>query len=162
MPRCEQRYNPYGAAYQIPKTIIIHAMGEYVAVSKDEYEYAPDYLMRQGLSAHALIAPNGTIYRCRQDDQGAYHALGNNTDTLGIEIMAEGKHDYSSFAHKIKTPYLTDEQYASLLWQCCEWCKLYKIKKIVRHMDLSPGRKIDPGLGFPMAQFLSDLEKEVA
>lgn len=160
--RVVQRYNPYGAAHQKPDTIIIHAIGEYVDVGTGEFEYAPDFLQRQGLSAHGMVAPNGTVFRCRQDTEGGYHAQGFNTNSLGIEIMVAGQHDYASFARAIKTPYITNEQYAALLSQCREWCKLHRITKIVRHSDVSPGRKIDPGAGFPMAQFLSDLEKETA
>lgn len=135
-------------------------MGEYVEVIKDVFEFAPDYLLRVGYSAHAIVGPDGTIYRCREDDQGAYHALGHNTDSLGIEIMVSGKHNIKSLTNAMKTKYITDNQYDALLYQCREWKKKHNITKIVRHSDISPGRKIDPGTGFPMAQFLSDLEAE--
>lgn len=155
-------YNPYGAAYQTPDTIIVHAMGEYIQVGESDYEHAPDYLMRQGLSAHAMAAPDGTIYRCRPDSLGAYHAREHNTDSLGIEVMVSGKHDYNSFARAIGTHYLTDAQYDAVVWQCKEWMQKHKITKILRHSDVSPGRKIDPGDGFPWDKFLEDVKTEAA
>lgn len=153
-------HNPNGAAHQNPDTIIVHAMGEHVLLDdRKTYLHAPEFLEHAGLSAHALVAPDGTIYRCRNDDEGAYHAKGFNSNSLGIEILAAGKHDYDSFIKKIKQPYVTDEQYASVLAQCKEWLRNFDIVKIVRHSDVSPGRKFDPGAGFPWEKFLKDLEK---
>lgn len=129
-------------------------MAEYVGE-----EHAPDFLLRSGLSAHALVAPDGTLYRCRDDDQGAYHAKGFNQHSLGIEVLVAGRHDYSSFAKAIALHYITDAQYAAVLAQCREWLRLHDIAKVVRHSDLSPGRKIDPGAGFPWSKFLSDLRR---
>lgn len=155
-------YNQYGATHQTPNMIIVHAMGEYVQISDSDYEHAPDYLLKKGLSAHAMAAPDGTIYRCRPDDHGAYHALEHNTDSLGIEILVRGEHDYHSFTKAIGTHYLTDAQYAAVVWQCKEWMRKHHITKILRHSDVSPGRKIDPGAGFPWNKFLEDLKKEEA
>jgi N-acetyl-anhydromuramyl-L-alanine amidase AmpD len=151
------RYNPYGAHHQTPRTIIVHAMAEYVEVEHGQYEHAPDFLLRSGLSAHALAAPDGIIYRCRNDEQGAYHALGFNTDSLGIEIMVAGHHNYAQFATAIAHPYLTDMQYEAVLEQCREWLRLHSITRVTRHSDISPGRKIDPGAGFPWQRFITDL-----
>jgi len=74
-------------------------------------------------------------------------------------VLVKGKHDYASFEKTIKNPYLTIEQYPSILAQCREWMKLYGIKDVKRHSDVSPGRKIDPGSGFPWRTFLNDLHK---
>lgn len=147
--------SPHGAAHQTPDTIVIHAMAEYVGE-----EHAPDFLLRSGLSAHALVAPDGTLYRCRDDDQGAYHAKGFNRHSLGIEVLVAGRHGYDSFAKAIALHYITDAQYAAVLAQCQEWLKLHDITRVVRHSDLSPGRKIDPGAGFPWGRFLSDLRRK--
>lgn len=151
------KHNPYGAAHQTPDTIVVHAMGEHVITGPGEAEHAPDFLLRSRLSAHALIAPDGTTYRCRADGEGAYHAKGYNTNSLGIEIMVAGRHDYSTFARALATNWVTDAQYAAALSQCREWLGLHNITRVVRHSDISPGRKIDPGAGFPWARLLEDL-----
>jgi hypothetical protein len=33
--------------------------------------HASDFLAKLGLSAHVLVAPNGDIYVCREDREGA-------------------------------------------------------------------------------------------
>jgi N-acetyl-anhydromuramyl-L-alanine amidase AmpD len=152
------QHSAYGSPHQKPNTIIVHAMGEYVMSDDGEtYNHAPVFLDRMQLSAHALVAPDGTVYRCRTDDEGAYHARGFNTDSLGIEVLVEGKHDYGSFLEKIKTDYVTAEQYAAVVEQCREWARLHGIARFVRHSDVSPGRKLDPGAGFPWTRFIADL-----
>lgn len=154
--KVENRYSPYGTSYNTPDTIIVHAMGEYVFNGND-IVYAPDFLLRQGLSAHALITPDGTVYRCRKDDQSAYHAKGFNTNSLGVEIMVLGRYDHTSLKREMENKYIKPEQYEALVEQCKEWLKLHKIKNIFRHSDVSPGRKYDPGNGFPWEQFLTDI-----
>ena len=156
------RHNPYGAAHQYkPTMIVVHAMAEYVLADDGKsYEHAPDFLERLGLSAHMLAAPDGALYRCREDLEGAYHARGFNVDSLGIEILLPGKHDYNTFLKGIATPlWCVGPQYAAVVQQCREWMRLHGISKVVRHSDLSPGRKLDPGMGFPWVKFMADLKK---
>ena len=156
------RHNPYGTPHQNRPTIgVVHAMGEYI-LSDDgkSYEHASDFLERMGLSAHILAAPDGTLYRCRNDDEGAYHARGFNVDSLGLEILLPGKHDYASFINGIAKPmWCIGPQYAAVVQQFREWMRLHGIT-VARHSDLSPGRKLDPGMGFPWTKFLNDLKKE--
>ncbi|MEK6849141.1 MAG: peptidoglycan recognition family protein [Nanoarchaeota archaeon] len=153
-----RKYNPYGSAHQKPERIIVHAMGEYVFTGNgNEFLHAPDFLLKESLSAHALVAPDGTVYRCRDDDQGAYHARGFNSGSLGIEIMVQGRYDVLLLKREIETQYIKDAQYHALVEQCKEWIKLYGIADIKRHSDVSPGRKTDPGNGFPWSQLLKDL-----
>lgn len=139
-----------------PDTIVIHCMGEYIK-DAGKTHHAVQFLNQYGLSAHSLVAPDGTNYRCRDDDQIAWHARGHNTGSLGLEMLVEGDHDYSSFIERIKTPYVTKVQYDAVVAQVREWIDLHSIKRIVRHSDLSPGRKADPGTGFPWQQFLEDV-----
>ena len=135
-------------------------MAEYVYDPSDRtYKHAPTFLERQNYSVHAMAAPDGTIYRCRADEEGAYHARGFNAGTLGIEVLVKGKHDYASFEKTIRTAYMTDEQYAAVVEQCREWIKLHNITEVVRHRDISPGRKIDPGKGFPWDKFSFDIRR---
>lgn len=148
--------NPFGAVYQEPDRIIIHAMAEWF---RDEGRIisAADMLHKLGLSAHVLIAPNGQATRLREDKQGAYHAKNHNTHTLGLEFLVPGIHDYESFLQAIKQPYLTREAYAYGLAQVKQWAGLYPIKSIERHSDIDPDRKQDPGEGFPWQSFMEDL-----
>src|SRR5210317_1860024 len=103
-------YSPLeaGSKHNRPKMIVVHSMGEFLL---DPHPiHATDFLEKIGLSAHALVAPSGNIYICRDDDQGAYHAKGYNTDSLGIEFLVAGHHNYGSFLETIKTDWVTDEQ----------------------------------------------------
>lgn len=146
-----------GRKSQASKLIIVHAMGEYIADGKGGYDHAVPFLGKYGLSVHSLIAPNGDNYRCRDDWEGAWHARGHNTDSLGIEFLVQGDHDYGSFIKSIDSEYVTEEQYQSGLSQIVSWMNKFDITKVVRHSDISPGRKVDPGRGFPWSRLLTDI-----
>ena len=136
----------------VPELIVVHSMGEYIL--DPDPEHAVDFLERYGLSAHALVSPNGDIYLCRDDDQGAYHARGHNTNSLGIEILVEGRHDYGSFIKAIaKWGWCPDVQFDATVEAVRNWIQGHDIKRIVRHSDISPGRKVDPGSGFDWVEF---------
>ena len=146
----------HGASHQTPNKIIIHAMGEFIGAPGWK-NHAVQYLARVGLSAHAIIAPDGENYRCRKDNQGAYHALGHNTDTLGLEFLVSGVHTYSTFLNTIRTPYITTQQYEVGVEQVKFWIKHWGITEVLRHSDISPERKVDPGDGFPWVMFKKDI-----
>jgi len=152
----ENTHLDHGASINSPELIIIHSMGEYVMLNK-KYHHAVKFLDLEGLSAHALIAPDATNYRCRNDDEGAYHAKGFNKNSLGMEFLVPGEYYYASFLSRIASPYVSDEQYSEGVRQTVEWLNLHPIKKIVRHSDLDPERKRDPGKGFPFMDFLHDI-----
>ena len=140
----------FGREKQYPKRIVVHCMAEYIDTDGRDYS-AVEFLDKIGLSVHALITPSGVIIRCRDDDQGAWHAKGYNTDSLGVEILVPGLHTYESFLQEIKMPYYTTEQFSSLVFIVRNWMLAHDIKpqSIDRHSDISPGRKHDPGAGFP-------------
>lgn len=146
-----------GASKQIPNRIVLHAMSEYI-----KYEgktlHAYDFLKEIGLSAHALICPSGAVIRCREDTQGGYHAKNFNTNSLGVEFLLKGEHDYASFKKAISDYYLTFEQHIAGVELLRDWCSKYDIKSIDTHSSLSPTRKKDPGTGFPLKQFLIDVK----
>lgn len=145
-----------GKSLQKPTIIVIHAMGEFI--SGDGWDkHAVQFLNKAGLSAHSLIAPDSINYRLRKDTERAYHAQDFNTNSLGMEFLVAGMHDYGSFLKAISEPYLTKVQYETGVAQVKEWIELWDIKKIVRHSDISPERKVDPGIGFPWQKFLIDV-----
>lgn len=156
-----------GAASQKPNRAIVHAMAEYISY-KNKLRHAVEFLemieyeykgrLKRGLSAHILIAPNGDIIKCRENDQGALHAAGHNVNTLGAEWLVKGEHDYESFLKAIQYPYLSEVQfmkgceYIRKDWIMGEGVLYYK-----RHSDVDPERKFDPGEGFPMEKFLKEM-----
>ena len=145
-----------GALSQDPNRVIIHAMAEYL-FHEGKWRHASEFLEMIGLSAHALIAPND-IYKCRDWTQGAYHAKGHNVDTIGIEWLVEGEHDYESFVAAIQSPYLADNQFKV----GCEYIRKELIEGLgilnfTRHSDVSPERKVDPGEGFDWMGFLEEV-----
>lgn len=149
-----------GASNQKPERIVIHAMGEFIDTDPHDY-YAPEFLRKIGLSAHAFITPSGVIIKSRKCSQGAYHAKGYNVNSLGIEFLVPGVHTYSTFIETIKMPYLTSAQYQAGIDLVRHWVKEYDIRSISRHSDLSPGRKVDPGEGFPWNRFISEARIEI-
>lgn len=155
IPLILDRHLKHGGGLQVPEMIVLHAMGESI---KDTTIYTADkWLDHLGYSAHALATPIGNILRCRYDDEIAWHARNFNTNSLGIEFLVQGQHDYVSFLEAMKGDYITQPQYWAGVWQVRQWLKVWPIKRIATHRELSPGRKYDPGDGFPLEQFLSDV-----
>lgn len=144
---------------QEPDTLVIHAMGQRIKIREPAVESIP-FLNENKLSAHLVIAVNGNKFQCRPFDKIAWHAKGFNKNSIGIEVEVEGDHDYGSFRKAIKDEWVNEDQYESLLEASKEILNLYPIKKVVRHSDLDPSRKVDPGDGFPFKRFLHDLGME--
>ena len=148
------RHLDHGAKHNIPRRIVIHAMGHYI-LHDGTFKAAASFLDDVGLSAHALVAFGGEVIRCRNDNEGAWHAKGHNTGTLGLEFLFPGLHDYTSFVRAIDQPgWVSQFAFDSAISLVQSWCKLHDIEDIVRHSDIDPGRKRDPGRGFPLTQFL--------
>lgn len=142
--------SPHGFADSFsPQNIVIHAIGEFVGGM-----FAPDFLRSVELSAHALVTPSGVIINTRADKYGAYHARGHNLNSLGIEVMVGGVHDYGSFLKAIKTDWVTPQQFDATVELVRLWRNKHGIDNVVRHSDIDPGRKHDPGEGFAWERFL--------
>jgi len=150
-----QTHLEHGRGTQVPDTIIVHAMGEFILTKPPRH--AVKFLDFDKLSAHALIAPDGTNYRCRLDTEIAWHALKHNTNTLGIEFLVPGDHNMASLIKAMNKEYLAEIQYQAGLAQIKEWIELWPIKEIKRHSDIDPERKVDPGDGFLWERLLNDI-----
>ena len=151
-----------GNRHNVPKMIVVHSMGEFIL--DPQPIHATDFLAKLGLSAHALVDPKGDVYICRDDDEGAYHARSYNTNSLGIEFLVEGHHTYGSFLDAIKADYITLDQWDAGVAAVKSWAEAYNIPrdKIVRHSDISPGRKVDPGSGFKWDKFLDAVSTPIS
>lgn len=158
-----------------PKRLIAHAMGEYILADQNTCSYymakgirleegrayhAPEWLRVLGLHAHRLMTPGGQMIKCREDNQRGAHAKGHNTDTLGMEFLVEGVHTYGTFLEALKTPWVKPIQYTNGIYVFDAWMTKHdiEISDVVRHSDIDPARKKDPGEGFPWEDFINDLK----
>lgn len=150
------KHNSNGPESNQPNRIVVHAMSEFLIVG-DEALHATDFLEKMGLSAHVLVAPDGDLITTRYDDEGAWHAKGFNTNSLGIEFLVEGLHTYTEFLEAMKTNYITIPQWNSGVGKIIEWVENHPIERIDRHSDIDPSRKHDPGEGFDWERLMSEL-----
>ncbi len=132
-------------------------MAEFVVAPPDPPVYAPDFLASRGLSAHALIAPDGTLIRCVPDDRVAYHARGHNAGSLGVELLVPGRHDYASFVATIQTTWVTPAAWSAAVELVAAWRAHWGVPldAVLRHSDVDPTRKVDPGSGFRWRDFVA-------
>ena len=144
-----KRYSGIGGGKQNPDRIIIHSMSEKFNHEGKEL-YADEFLQSIRLSAHFLLCPNGDFIKLRKTHEVCWHAYKHNTNTIGIEVLVEGVHDYASFIQDIKTDWVTPVQMEELIGMVNGICEYYDISKhsVVRHSDIDPDRKVDPGAGF--------------
>ena len=149
-----KRYSGIGGGTQTPTKLIIHAMSEILGG-----KHAEEFLKDVGLSAHFLLCPDGSFIKLRKTTEKAWHAKGFNTNSVGIEILAEGDHTYETFLEKIKTDYVTDAQKEALVEMSNGIIEYFDIahEDVLRHSDVSPERKYDPGTGFDWEDFKSKL-----
>ncbi len=158
-PRIATRLSGYGPGdFNVPRLAVVHAMGEYIKFQGKIYS-AAEWLEFKGLSAHVLIHPNGDQTRIRKDTQCAHHAKGYNINSLGVEVLVPGDHNYASFVEALRSPWTSPEQIESLVWLSLGWRKEHSllIPDFQRHSDISPERKVDPGKGFPWGEYLAQL-----
>lgn len=107
--------------------------------------YDIDLIIKQfagyGVSAHYVIGREGEIYRLVDEKNVAYHAgksslpdgrTGVNSCSIGIELVC-------SFTEPIN-----EQQMEALVKLTKDIQARYKIKYVLRHSDIAPGRKTDP------------------
>ncbi len=133
--------------YSVPKktrdidTIVIHS--SYDAIGSDPYSVSGllDEYEQYGVSPHYLINRKGNAYRLVFEKNIAYHAGASETPdgrinvndfSIGIELMNKEDGNF------------TDEQYKSLKNLIAGIKNRYKIKYILGHNQIAPGRKSDP------------------
>lgn len=122
-------------------TIIVHS--SYDALGSDPYSVSgiiAEYKQYE-VSAHYLIARDGTIYQLVADQNIAWHA--------GVSQMPDGRknvNDFSIGVEMINTQdgKYTDDQYSALNSLIATLKKKYSIEDILGHNEIAPGRKTDP------------------
>lgn len=127
-----------------------------------------------GVSAHFLISRDGTTYQLVRSNMKAFHAgvstyYGRenvNNFSIGIEHENWGrlsKDGLSYTGKKVENIYkapdgslweaYSKEQLLESYMLCYRLIHELKIKDIVRHRDIAPGRKEDVGPAFPFSYF---------
>ncbi|MGB7946381.1 MAG: N-acetylmuramoyl-L-alanine amidase [Candidatus Binatia bacterium] len=99
------------------------------------------------VSAHYLVARDGTIYYLVDEMKRAWHAgeswwggpIDMNSASIGIELDNDGSEPYA------------ESQIAALLGLLRDLKHRYGIPavNIIGHGDIAPGRRVDPGVEFP-------------
>jgi N-acetyl-anhydromuramyl-L-alanine amidase AmpD len=95
------------------------------------------------VSAHVVIAADGTVCGVVHPDLQAWHAKSHNADHLGIEFVKRDPHLYKDV--------LTDAQYKSAAWLLLDWARVYAFAldefTLPEHREIQTD-KIDIGEGF--------------
>ncbi|MFZ1626913.1 MAG: N-acetylmuramoyl-L-alanine amidase [Candidatus Moraniibacteriota bacterium] len=122
-------------------TIVLHS--SYNALGGDVYsvDRTIEEYEQYGVGAHYLIDRSGTIYRLIEEGNIAYHA--------GPSKMPDGRKNVNDFSIGIemiatKESGYTDKQYTAVNALITDIKSRHKIKSVVGHGDIAPGRKTDP------------------
>ncbi|ORE95903.1 N-acetylmuramoyl-L-alanine amidase [Stappia sp. 22II-S9-Z10] len=103
------------------------------------------------VSAHYLIAADGTVTQMVEENRRAWHAgvsawfgaTDLNSRSIGIELDSPG--------HRPGAPIFPDRQIAVLLALLSAVRGRWRVplRNVVAHSDIAPHRKVDPGEAFP-------------
>ena len=117
---------------------------------QDSLDILSDATREHRVSAHYVLAEDGTIYRLVPEERVAWHAGRSswrgrealNANSIGIEIvnLHGDRHDYPP------------GQIAALIELCRDILarnRAIEARNVVGHSDIAPQRKIDPGRRFP-------------
>jgi N-acetylmuramoyl-L-alanine amidase len=170
---------PGGSPMRIRRFLVIHYTAGATAASSVDWWTKPE---AKGASAHLVIDRDGTIFQCRPFDRTAGHAgvskwrdpktgtlyTGLNSCSIGIELANAGDNwklavNWTKLPpviarHKRGGPEKKWEDYpqpqlVALRQVSAGLVKRYNLDDAIGHEDIAPGRKVDPGPAFPMAQF---------
>jgi N-acetylmuramoyl-L-alanine amidase len=140
--------SPNHAARQSPVDVLVL---HYTELPLDEsLKVLRDDKRANRVSAHYVLAEDGTAYRLVSEDRAAWHAGRShwrgrealNGTSIGIEIvnLHGDRHDYP------------EVQIAALVELCRDIIGRHPAiapRNVVGHSDIAPKRKVDPGLRFP-------------
>jgi hypothetical protein len=122
-------------------TIVLHS--SYNAQGGDEYDLEKTIGQYEtyGVGAHYIIDRKGVVYRLVDEANIAYHA--------GSSKMPDGRKNVNDFSIGVEIigtldSSYTDKQYAAVNALIASIKSRYKVKSVVGHMDIAPGRKTDP------------------
>lgn len=136
-------------------TLVLHSMHNPDVSDSLSVSACKSRLDEFGVSAHYLIALEGTVFRLVDENKRAWHAGESrlfaddkrsdvNNFSIGVELI--GTHD---------EPF-TDSQYAALKNLSLSIFGRHPVKYICGHVHVSPNRKSDPW-GFDWARYRKDL-----
>ncbi len=123
--------------------IIIHSVYNALGGDKYDVDLVINEFSHYKVSSHYIIGRDGTIYQLVEEKNISYHAGksslpdGNtkvNSCSIGIELITTND--------SLDSP--TELQLKSLTALVRDIQNRYKIKYILRHSDIAPGRKTDP------------------
>lgn len=136
----EYRESPNHSGVIEPRLIVIHYTGD------NSLEGALSWLCagQSGVSAHLVIAKDGTAYQLLPFNANAWHAGRSsyngeryvNSFSVGIENVGIGD-------------FWPDEQVEANRGIVAALYAAYPIVDTVGHEDVAPGRKTDPGPNYP-------------
>ena len=137
--------------------IIVHSV--YNASGADKYDV--DSVIKEfehyGVSSHYIIGREGNIYRLVNEKNVSFHAgksslpdgrTNVNSCSIGIELITT--------KDSLDAP--TDLQIKTLKSLVKDIQRRYKIKYVLRHSDIAPGRKTDPW-NMKWEEFLKGISK---
>jgi len=143
----DYRPSPNHGGIIMPEYLIIHYTAAKTANSAINWMLSKD----AKVSAHLHIARDGKVVQLVPFNVKAWHAgasawnglTGLNSYSIGIELQNDSKEDYTEIQLDIA------KGISRLL------VTRYCLKDILGHSDIAPGRKVDPGIKFPMQLFKS-------
>ena len=93
-----RHYHQHTWKLTAPKAIVLHHTAGanwqsawWTFANNTAYASIPGHPEKPGVSAHFIIAKNGTIYQCVPLFVRARHAIGMNWSSIGIEFVQEGR-----------------------------------------------------------------------
>jgi len=132
-----------------PDMVILHYTGMPTGAEAEAWLCDP----ASEVSSHYLVHEDGRIVQMVRERDRAWHAGKSswhgisdvNSWSVGIEIVNPG--------HELGYPAFPERQIAAVIALCRDVIMRHGIvpERILAHSDVSPGRKVDPGEGFPWA-----------